>query len=90
MTFSIGEFVISKAGHDKNAFYVIIKEENEYVYLSDGKYKPLNNLKRKNKKHVQIIHDIDSSIKAKLENSEALNDVDIANAIKQAAKKYKK
>lgn len=45
----------SKAGHDKNNVYVIIKEETEYVYLADGKLKTIQKPKKKNKKHIQII-----------------------------------
>lgn len=45
----------SKAGHDKNTVYVIIKEETEYVYLADGRLKTLEKPKKKNKKHIQII-----------------------------------
>lgn len=45
----------SKAGHDKNTVYVIIKEETEYVYLADGRLKTLAKPKRKNKKHIQVI-----------------------------------
>ena len=50
-----GWLASSKAGHDKGEIYIIIKEETEYVYLADGKYKTLENLKKKNKKHIQVI-----------------------------------
>lgn len=45
----------SKAGHDKKTVYVIIEEDKEYVYLADGKTRPLTKPKKKNKKHIQII-----------------------------------
>lgn len=45
----------SKAGHDKNKVYVIIKEEAEYIYLVDGKSRTLEKPKKKNKKHIQLI-----------------------------------
>jgi len=50
-----GMLASSKAGHDKNAVYIIIKEETEYVYLVDGRSRTLEKPKRKNKKHIQII-----------------------------------
>ena len=31
-----GKLALSKAGHDKNTLYLIIKEEQDMVYLSDG------------------------------------------------------
>lgn len=50
-----GMLATSKAGHDKSMVYVIIKEEEEYIYLVDGKIRPLAKPKKKNKKHIQII-----------------------------------
>lgn len=50
-----GMLASSKAGHDKNTVYVIIKEETEYVQLADGRIRTLEKPKRKNRKHIQII-----------------------------------
>ena len=50
-----GFLASSKAGHDKDKIYVIIKEDAEYVWLSDGKIKTMDNPKKKRKKHIQII-----------------------------------
>lgn len=50
-----GYLAKSLAGHDKEKIYVIIREDKEYVYLSDGKYHTLDKLKKKNKKHIQYI-----------------------------------
>ena len=52
---SEGLFAISKAGHDKGNIYVIVREDNEYVYVADGVSKTLEKPKKKNKKHIQII-----------------------------------
>ena len=46
-----GLLASSKAGHDKDKIYVIIREDKEYVWLADGKYKTNANLKKKRKKH---------------------------------------
>ena len=53
----VGELAKSKAGHDKDYIYVIIKEENEYVYLADGKLRTFQKPKKKKLKHVQMIHE---------------------------------
>lgn len=50
-----GMLAISKAGHDADKVYVIIAEEDEYVYLADGRNRTVNRPKRKNRKHIQII-----------------------------------
>ncbi len=53
--FMIGMLAFSKAGHDKQSVYMITGEEAEYVYVSDGKRRPVENPKRKNKKHIQLV-----------------------------------
>ena len=50
-----GMLAVSKAGHDKNRVYVIIKEENEYVYLADGRNRTVYHPKKKKIRHVQLI-----------------------------------
>ena len=42
-----GMFARAKAGHDKGSLYLIVKTEPEYVYLADGKRKPLSKPKKK-------------------------------------------
>ena len=51
-----GKFAVSKAGHDKDKCYVIVKEEGDFVYLSDGRLKPMAAPKKKRKKHIQLIN----------------------------------
>lgn len=72
-------FCKSIAGHDKDTIYIILKEEAEYVYVVDGKYKKLQSPKKKNKKHIEWI----SSIYNVNENDSGnLRDEDIRKAIK--------
>ena len=51
----IGMLAKSKAGHDKGHVYVIYEVDETYVYLVDGKIRTLSNPKKKKRKHVQII-----------------------------------
>ena len=51
----IGFLGYSLAGHDKGKVYVIIQENEKYVWLSDGATKPMDKLKKKSKKHIQVI-----------------------------------
>lgn len=50
-----GMLARSKAGRDKDCIYVIISVNDEYVYLADGETRPLSRMKKKNRKHVQVI-----------------------------------
>ena len=52
----IGELATSKAGHDKDRLYMIVGEEEEWVYLCDGRLRGVEHPKKKKKKHIQIIH----------------------------------
>lgn len=51
----VGMFATAKAGHDKDKLYVIMREDEEYVYLVDGRIRTMDKPKKKNKKHIQII-----------------------------------
>ena len=53
--FEVGMLARSKAGHDKGHVYIIMKEDNAYVYLVDGSLRTLDRPKKKKKIHVQII-----------------------------------
>ena len=52
----VGEFARSKAGHDKGRLYIIIEEDEQFAYLSDGDLRKLDCLKKKKLKHIQSIH----------------------------------
>ncbi|SHI49277.1 KOW domain-containing RNA-binding protein [Parasporobacterium paucivorans] len=73
--YEIGTLVFSRAGHDKDNLYVIISEEPEYVFLADGKIKTIENPKKKNKKHIQVIH-------SKIETEKTITNEDIKRGIK--------
>lgn len=83
----IGMLCRALAGHDKNKIYIIIEESDEYVYLSDGLLKPTDKVKKKNKKHIQIIKKgVDASLQKRIaEKTEYSNE-----EIKRAIKLYKK
>lgn len=68
LSYEIGDIAISKAGHDKGNKYLIIKKEKDFVYLVDGKLKKLDKAKKKNIKHIQILHIDDNFIKDKINN----------------------
>ena len=78
----IGEFAKSKAGHDKDEIFIILRIEKEYVYLVDGKSRTLMKPKKKKMKHIQVINHIDSELHSKLDANLILHDEDIKRAIK--------
>lgn len=56
--FEQGMLAWSRAGHDSGQLYVIIAVDGEYVFLSDGRLRPLEKPKKKKKKHVQVLRKI--------------------------------
>ncbi len=59
--FQPGEIVYSKAGRDSGNYYIVSKVFSpKYVLIVDGKYKKINNPKKKNIKHIEstgIVHE---------------------------------
>ena len=81
-----GRLAKSLAGHDKDSIYVIIEEKENYVYLSDGKYRLMDNPKKKKVKHIEIIEYLDKDLFDKINNN-----IEVRNEeIKRSLKCYKK
>ena len=74
----VGMLATSKAGHDKDSVYVIIREDGEYIYVADGKSRTVECPKRKNKKHVQLVKK-----KRVPETENGFNDLEIKRIIKE-------
>ena len=49
-----GRIVKSKAGKDKEQFYIVVDYKDTRAYLSDGKLRKLCNPKSKNPKHLAV------------------------------------
>lgn len=56
------EFAKSLSGHDKGQYYLVVKEEKEFLFLVNGTTRPLEKAKKKNKKHVQLIKKLPEEI----------------------------
>ena len=84
----IGQFVTSKAGHDKGALYVVTAEEGDFVYLCDGRLKRLNTSKKKRRIHIQPVNrTVEKELLERLSGGGEVRDEEIKYAIKQYVKK---
>ena len=52
MEFEKGQLVLCTAGREKGKLMYVVKTDDKYVYLSDGKERSLSKPKRKNPKHL--------------------------------------
>ncbi len=87
----IGRFAVSTAGKDAGIVYVIVAEDDMYLYLSDGKFHPPDNPKRKNRKHIQLMHEmVPELLLNRLHSKERIFDHEIKYAIKSIDRKEEK
>ena len=81
--FEAGMLAVSKAGHDKGRLYVVVKADQEFVYLADGKNRSVSSPKKKKRKHIQINYYIPGTLQKVLEAEQKLEDEHIKRAIKE-------
>lgn len=81
---TVGQFAVSKAGHDKGALYVIVAQEGEFAFLCDGRAKTPKNPKKKRLKHIQPVgRTVEEVLFSKLIKGETVYPEEIRYAIKQ-------
>ncbi len=66
-----GAIVTSIAGRDKGELYIVFDRQGDYVYLVNGKTRPIDNPKKKNTKHLNLVCKSESDIN-RLTNMEAI------------------
>jgi ribosomal protein L14E/L6E/L27E len=77
---TLGTIVFSKKGRDKGRAMVVLKTENEYLYLVDGKLRTLDKPKKKKAKHVQPTN---TQVEMQPKCGRALQDADIRKQLRQ-------
>ncbi|MBQ9142277.1 MAG: KOW domain-containing RNA-binding protein [Lachnospiraceae bacterium] len=83
----IGRFALSKAGHDKDTLYLIVAQENSFVYLCDGKAHTLDKPKKKSLKHVALYKaEVSAEMTKRIVEKEKIFDHEIKYAIKMQEK----
>lgn len=82
------EFAKSLSGHDRNQYYLVVKKEEQNVYLVNGTTKSLDSPKKKNRRHIQIIRKLPDEVREALE--ESVTDLTVKRAIKLLEKQQNK
>ncbi|MDD4002829.1 MAG: RNA-binding protein [Clostridia bacterium] len=78
----IGSVVISKCGRDKGRYFIVLKSEGGYVYLTDGAMRKLASPKKKKIKHITITSDKLENIADKLKLGKKVFDGEIKSALR--------
>ena len=63
---NISDVVVSTAGRDQGEWFYVIAEDPIYLYLANGKDRPLDKPKRKKRKHVQKVLRSETRVAAKI------------------------
>ena len=72
---NVGAVVLAIAGREKGEIFLIAKDEGDYAYLINGTSRPIENPKKKNKKHLQLLckSEITQLNLSELENAQVKN-----------------
>ena len=62
----ISDVVKSTAGRDKDEIFYVIGEDEKFLFLANGKDRPLDRPKRKKRKHVQKVLRSETRVAEKL------------------------
>lgn len=85
--YGIGMMARSLAGHDRGKMYMILSQDEQYVYLSDGVYRTVDKLKKKKKKHIQIDCRISEKIQKLLDEGRPIQNSDVIRARREYGNK---
>lgn len=78
----IGTVVISTYGHDMGDWFVVKQILNDYIFIVDGKLRPLSKPKKKKAKHVLVTKYFAEDIANKLNQGQNVLDSEIRSVLK--------
>lgn len=81
-----GMLAISKAGHDKGSWYVVLDIEETQAFLVNGLNRTVDYPKKKKLKHLQPVNEVPGILQEKLRKKKLWTNEEIKRAIKLAKK----
>ena len=66
MDISKADIIVSMAGRDKGGLFYVLRVEDGYAYLVNGKQRTMENPKRKKLRHLRFAARIDSNVAQKI------------------------
>ena len=67
---NISDVVVSTQGRDQGEWFYVISEDQTYLFLANGKDRPLDRPKRKKCKHVQMVLRSETRVAEKLKRGD--------------------
>ena len=67
---NISDVVVSTAGRDRGVWFYVIAEDRTFLFLANGKDRPLDKPKRKKRKHVQKVLRSETRVALKLQKGD--------------------
>ena len=82
--FVLGEYVVSKAGRDKDRLFIVTNILDElYVAVADGDLRKIDNPKKKKIKHLNPMDKISEEIADKLNNNKKVTNLSVRREIEK-------
>lgn len=82
---ALGCLVLSKAGHDKGSFLVIVGvDDEEHVLLSDGRLRTIEKPKRKKLRHIAVQNAFSKELHDKLVSDSPIQNAELRKFIAEA------
>lgn len=81
MEAAVGHIVVSLAGRDKERPFYVLKTEDNFVYLADGKIRKIESCKRKNRRHVKVVSDEETAVARKLRSGDEVLNSEMRKAL---------
>jgi ribosomal protein L14E/L6E/L27E len=76
----LGRLIFSKAGRDKNKFFIILSIlDDKYIYISDGFIRNVDKPKKKKIRHLALTNVVSEEIRNLLMSGEKISDAMIRN-----------
>lgn len=79
-----GMLAVSKAGHDKDSWYVVLSIEGNQIFLVNGENRTLDRPKMKKRMHLQPVNVIPKILQEKLDQDMQWTNEEIKRALKLA------
>ena len=83
-SFQPGTLVRSLAGHDRGGIYAVLAADAAFVYIADGRRRPVNHPKKKKRRHLEPVPGDLGPVKESFQTGKPVADGTLRRALRQA------